>query len=250
MAPDNIEMGAVPVNAVPTATAAVTKAVVAKAVVLSPAVCVTPIVPVGKVGVPVKVGEADNTKLPVPVSSEITPANSAEVVAAITFNLSVVTTNVFEVGIVVLLILVAVATPKTGVTNVGEVANTATPDPVSSDNAVAKLADVNDPKVVAFPDDVIAPVKSALVTTVVAFPTEVTIPVKLALVAFAVVTADVTNSVVATWVVFVDAAAVGAKGVPVKVGLASGAFNASLPSIFCIACKIVSVAATVPAPAV
>ena len=49
---------------------------------------------------------------------------------------------------------------------------------------------------------------------------------------------------------FVDAAAVGAKGVPVKVGLASGAFNASLPSIFCIACKIVSVAATVPAPAV
>ena len=35
---------------------------------------------------------------------------------------------------------------------------------------------------VALPDEVTSPVKSALVTTVVAFPTEVTIPVKLALV--------------------------------------------------------------------
>ena len=51
---------------------------------------------------------------------------------------------------------------------------------------------------VALPDEVTSPVKSALVTTVVAFPTEVTIPVKLALVAFAVLTAEVTNSVVAT----------------------------------------------------
>jgi hypothetical protein len=40
------------------ATAVPTKAVVATAVVLSPAVCVVAIVPVGKVGVPVKVGEA------------------------------------------------------------------------------------------------------------------------------------------------------------------------------------------------
>ena len=38
--------------------AAVTKAVVAKAVELLPAVWVTPMVPVGKVGVPVNVGEA------------------------------------------------------------------------------------------------------------------------------------------------------------------------------------------------
>ena len=38
--------------------AAATKAVVASAVVLSPAVWVTPMVPVGKVGVPVNVGEA------------------------------------------------------------------------------------------------------------------------------------------------------------------------------------------------
>jgi hypothetical protein len=39
-------------------TAAVTKAVVASAVVLSPGDCVVPIVPVGRVGVPVKVGLA------------------------------------------------------------------------------------------------------------------------------------------------------------------------------------------------
>ena len=48
--------------------AAATNAVVAKAVVLSPTDCVTPIVPVGKLGVPVSVGEAFITKVfPVPV---------------------------------------------------------------------------------------------------------------------------------------------------------------------------------------
>ena len=52
--------------------AAITNAVVAKAVVLSPAVWVTPIVPVGKLGVPEKIGEAKfafNTKLV--VTSEV-----------------------------------------------------------------------------------------------------------------------------------------------------------------------------------
>ncbi len=39
-------------------SAVVTNAVVARAVVLLPAVCVTPIDPVGRVGVPVNVGEA------------------------------------------------------------------------------------------------------------------------------------------------------------------------------------------------
>ena len=111
--------------------------------------------------------------------------------------MSVVTTNIFEVGIAVLLIVVAVAAPKTGVTKVGDVANTATPVPVSFDKAVAKSADVNEPKDVAFPVDVTAPVKLALVTTVVAFPTLVTIPVKLALVVLAAVTkAVVANAVV------------------------------------------------------
>jgi hypothetical protein len=44
------------------ATAAVTKAVVASAVVLLPALCVTPVVPVGSDGVPVNVGEARGAK--------------------------------------------------------------------------------------------------------------------------------------------------------------------------------------------
>jgi hypothetical protein len=39
-------------------TAAVTKAVVASAVVLLPAVCVTPVVPVGREGVPVNAWES------------------------------------------------------------------------------------------------------------------------------------------------------------------------------------------------
>jgi hypothetical protein len=43
---------------------------------------------------------------------------------------------------------------------------------------------------------------------------------------------------------------VGKVTVPVKVGEANGAFSATLPSTFWIACKILSVAATVPAPAV
>ena len=47
--------------------AAVTKAVVAIAVELFSAACVTPIVPVGNVGVPVNVGETLITTLPVPV---------------------------------------------------------------------------------------------------------------------------------------------------------------------------------------
>ena len=120
-------------------TADVTNSVVATWVVFVDAAAV------GAKGVPVKVGETDNTKLPVPVSSEITPANSAEVVAAITFNLSVVTTNVFEVGIVVLLILVAVATPKTGVTKVGEVALTTSPDPVVAISSITPAPELTLP---------------------------------------------------------------------------------------------------------
>ena len=142
-----------------------------------------------------KVGELDKTTLPVPVSSEITPANSVEDVAESTFNLSVVTTNVFEVGIVVPLILVAVAAPKTGVTNVGAVFITNV-DPVP----VCEATDV------AFPELVIGPVKLALV-----------------------VLAAVTKAVVANAVVLLPDACVtpmvpvGKVGVPVKVGEARGA---------------------------
>jgi hypothetical protein len=50
-----------------------------------------------------------------------------------------------------LLIEVAVATPRTGVTSVGEVAKTKEPDPVSSVTAVAKFADEGVARNVATP---------------------------------------------------------------------------------------------------
>ena len=95
--------------------------------------------------------------------------------------------------IVTLLTLVAVATPIVGVTKVGLV-------------SITNLLPV--------------PVCDA---TEVAFPELVMGPVKFALVAFAVVIAPVTNSVVAIWVELFPAVAVGANGVPVKLGEAKGA---------------------------
>lgn len=59
-----------------------------------------------------------------------------------------------------------VGVPSRGVTNVGEVANTAEPVPVSSVKAANRLADVNDPNDVALPTEVTAPVRLALVVTV------------------------------------------------------------------------------------
>ena len=60
---------------------------------------------------------------------------------------------------------VAVAAPRTGVTSVGEVAKTAEPVPVSSVKAPARLAELNEPKEVALPTLVTAPVRFALVVT-------------------------------------------------------------------------------------
>ena len=148
------------------------------------------LVNVPEVGVPnngvVRVGDVANTKSPVPVSSDITPANSEEEVAANTLSLLPVVVKVPAVGNVTLvaavvvrvklfapevtrvepsanvsvaavagavnatlLILVAVATPKTGVINVGVLANTLTPVPVLSVKADAKLEDDGVPKNVA-----------------------------------------------------------------------------------------------------
>jgi len=135
-----------------------------------------------------RVGEVANTNAPLPVSSDITPANCNEVVAANTPRLLPVVVNVPAVGnvtleaavvvsvkllapevanvdpcanvkvaevagavIVTLLIVVASATPNTGVTRVGDVANTLTPVPVLSVSADAKLADEGVPKKVATP---------------------------------------------------------------------------------------------------
>lgn len=54
--------------------------------------------------------------------------------------------------------------PKSGVTSVGDVANTAEPEPVSSVKAARSWAEVNEPSDVALPTEVTAPVKLALVT--------------------------------------------------------------------------------------
>jgi hypothetical protein len=58
-----------------------------------------------------------------------------------------------------------VGVPRIGVTKVGEVANTADPVPVSSVNAESKFDELNEPNDVAFPTEVIAPVRLALVVT-------------------------------------------------------------------------------------
>jgi hypothetical protein len=148
------------------------------------------LVRVPEVGVPnngvVRVGDVANTKSPVPVSSDITPSNSEDEVAANTLSLLPVVVKVPAVGNVTfvaavvvrvklfapevanvelsanvkvaavagavnatLLILVAVATPNTGVTRVGVLANTLAPEPVSSVKANAKLADEGVAKKVA-----------------------------------------------------------------------------------------------------
>jgi len=135
-----------------------------------------------------KVGVLLKTNRPLPLSSDITPANSAEVVAANTLSLLPVVVKVPAVGNVTLvvavvvkvklcppevakvelfarvsvaavagavkatlLILVAVATPNTGVTRVGVLANTKDPVPVSSVTAVIKLAEDGVAKNVATP---------------------------------------------------------------------------------------------------
>jgi len=73
--------------------------------------------------------------------------------------------------------------PRLGVISVGEDAKTAEPEPVLSVNAVDKFAEENEPNEVAFPEDVTAPFKLALVTTVVFVPELVTIPVRFGIVA-------------------------------------------------------------------
>jgi len=65
-----------------------------------------------------------------------------------------------------------VGVPRIGVTKVGEVANTADPEPVSSVKAPARLEELNEPKEVALPTEVTAPVKLALVVTLPAVKPE------------------------------------------------------------------------------
>jgi hypothetical protein len=65
-----------------------------------------------------------------------------------------------------------VGVPKMGVTRVGEVAKTTTPVPVSSVKAESKFAELNEPREVALPTEVTAPVKFALVVTLPAVKPE------------------------------------------------------------------------------
>ena len=64
----------------------------------------------------------------------------------------------------------AVAIPNDGVTNTGLIANTLAPEPVSSVNAVARLAELKEPNDVVVLLDVIAPVRFGILVVVVAVP--------------------------------------------------------------------------------
>jgi hypothetical protein len=71
-----------------------------------------------------------------------------------------------DIGSPVAFVKVAlVGVPRIGVTRVGEVAKTADPVPVSSVKAPKRLAELNEPKEVALPTEVTAPVRLALVVT-------------------------------------------------------------------------------------
>jgi hypothetical protein len=156
-------------------------------------------VKVALVGVPrigvTRVGEVANTADPVPVSSVKAPKRLAELKEPKEVALPTEVTAPVKLALVVTLPAVrpeavpvmfvptkADGVPRAGVTRVGLVAKTADPVPVSSVNAASKFAELNDPKDVALPTEVTAPVRFALVTTVVALPTEVTPPVRLAFV--------------------------------------------------------------------
>jgi hypothetical protein len=138
---------------------------------------------VPKAGV-TSVGEVANTRAPEPVSSVTAAARLAEVdVAKKVATPEAKPLTPVLIGKPVALVSVAlVGVPRMGVTSVGLVAKTAEPVPVSSVKAPKRLAELNDPKEVALPTEVIAPVKLALVTTVVALPIDVTMPVKFAFV--------------------------------------------------------------------
>jgi hypothetical protein len=129
------------------------------------------LVNVALVGVPntgvTNVGEVANTAEPVPVSSVKAAARLAldGVARKVATPVPRPDTPV-AIGSPVAFVKVAlVGVPRIGVTKVGEVANTAEPLPVSSVKAPARLEELNEPKDVALPTEVIAPVKLALVVT-------------------------------------------------------------------------------------
>jgi hypothetical protein len=125
-----------------------------------------PLVGVPNTGV-TNVGEVAKTAEPVPVSSVKAAARFAlDGVARKVATLVPRPDTPVLIGRPVAFVKVAlVGVPRIGVTRVGEVANTADPVPVSSVKAPKRLAELNEPKEVALPTEVIAPVKLALVVT-------------------------------------------------------------------------------------
>jgi hypothetical protein len=133
---------------------------------------------VADVGVPrigvTKVGEVEKTTTPVPVSSVKAESKFALLGVAKKVATPVPRPDTpVEIGSPVAFVKVAlVGVPRIGVTNVGEVANTADPEPVSSVKAPARLEELNEPKDVALPTEVTAPVKLAFVVTLPAVKPE------------------------------------------------------------------------------
>jgi hypothetical protein len=139
-------------------------------------------VKVALVGVPrigvTKVGEVAKTAEPLPVSSVKAPKRLAELNEPKEVALPTEVTAPVKLALVVTLPAVrpeavpvmfvptkADGVPRAGVTRVGLVAKTADPVPVSSVNAASKFAELNDPKDVALPTEVTAPVRLAFVVT-------------------------------------------------------------------------------------
>ena len=128
----------------------------ASVVLLVSAVWVIPTAPVGKVTVPVKVGEANGAKAvlvnalvprvpPVPMFNvdASVPAKVKLLLAVSVLPSTMVRVEpVAGAVIATLFTVVAEATPKVGVVKLGDVANTASPVPVSSLNAPASPAEL------------------------------------------------------------------------------------------------------------
>jgi hypothetical protein len=130
-----------------------------------------PLAGVPRTGV-TRVGDVANTNAPEPVSSDTAEAKLAE--DGVPKNVATPAPKPLtpvEIGRPVKFVATPlVGVPRIGVTKVGDVANTADPVPVSSVKAAKRLAELNEPKDVAFPTEVTAPVKLAFVVTVAALP--------------------------------------------------------------------------------
>lgn len=117
---------------------------------------------------PVNVGDALNTVLPVPVDV-VTPVPPFPTATTPVTLDAVPVVFWFKVGKLQLAKLPVDGVPRAGVTNVGEFANTLAPLPVLSVRAVARLAEVKDPKeVTLLPLELTAPERLGIVLTVVA----------------------------------------------------------------------------------